>query len=148
MLHPRLLPLSHLSLSLRRRRLLRQQISENRKLALKSRTSLDPEVAKVSASSGCAASSAPADWERVIGIVATEHKSATHVLEAIPVELREDLSFEEQPVKILAREVKKLRNRKIPYVKILWSNHGEREATWELESPLLERYPHLFQMEY
>nr|CAD1834656.1 unnamed protein product [Ananas comosus var. bracteatus] len=32
MLHPRLLPLSHHSLSLRRRRLLRQQISENRKL--------------------------------------------------------------------------------------------------------------------
>nr|CAD1835022.1 unnamed protein product [Ananas comosus var. bracteatus] len=57
------------------------------------------------------------------------------------VELREDLSFEEQPVKVLAREVKKLRNRDIPYVKVLWSNHGEREATWELESALQERYP-------
>nr|CAD1837485.1 unnamed protein product [Ananas comosus var. bracteatus] len=71
----------------------------------------------------------------------------SHVLEAIPVELREDLSFEEQPVKTLAREVKKLRNRDIPYVKVLWSNHGEREATWELQSALQERYPHLFQME-
>nr|CAD1840504.1 unnamed protein product [Ananas comosus var. bracteatus] len=70
-----------------------------------------------------------------------------HVLEAVPVELCEDLSFEEQPVKILAREVKKLRNRDIPYVKVLWSNHGEREATWELESALQERYPYLFQME-
>nr|CAD1835604.1 unnamed protein product [Ananas comosus var. bracteatus] len=70
-----------------------------------------------------------------------------HVLEAIPVELREDLSFEEQPVKILAREMKKLRNRDIPYVKVLWSNHREREATWELESALQERHPHLFQME-
>ena len=70
-----------------------------------------------------------------------------HVLDAVPVELREDLSFEEQPVKILAREVKKLRNRDIPYVKVLWSNHGELEATWELESALQERYPHLFQME-
>nr|CAD1839649.1 unnamed protein product [Ananas comosus var. bracteatus] len=28
-----------------------------------------------------------------------------------------------------------------------WSNHDEREATWELESALQERYPHLFQME-
>nr|CAD1834512.1 unnamed protein product [Ananas comosus var. bracteatus] len=71
----------------------------------------------------------------------------THVLDATPVELRDDLSFEEQPVRILAREVRKLRNRDIPYVKVLWSNHGEREATWELESALRERYPHLFQME-
>nr|CAD1834681.1 unnamed protein product [Ananas comosus var. bracteatus] len=74
-------------------------------------------------------------------------RGKAHVLEAVPVELREDLSFEEQPVKILAREVKKLRNRDIPYVKVLWSNHGEREAMWELESALQEHYPHLFQME-
>nr|CAD1817091.1 unnamed protein product [Ananas comosus var. bracteatus] len=71
-----------------------------------------------------------------------------YVLEAVPVELREDLSFEEQPVKIFACEVKKLRNRDIPYVKVLWSNHGEREATWELENALQERYPPLFQMEF
>nr|CAD1840532.1 unnamed protein product [Ananas comosus var. bracteatus] len=62
------------------------------------------------------------------------------------MELQEDLSFEEQPVKILAREVKKLRNRDIPYVKVLWNNHGEREATWELESALQECYPRLFQV--
>nr|CAD1821630.1 unnamed protein product [Ananas comosus var. bracteatus] len=43
----------------------------------------------------------------------------THVLDATPMELRDDLSFEEQPVRILAREVKKLRNRDIPYVKVL-----------------------------
>nr|CAD1822944.1 unnamed protein product [Ananas comosus var. bracteatus] len=71
----------------------------------------------------------------------------THVLDATPLELREDLSFEELPVRILTREVRKLRNRDIPYVKVLWSNHGERKATWELESALQERYPHLFQIE-
>nr|CAD1824803.1 unnamed protein product [Ananas comosus var. bracteatus] len=70
-----------------------------------------------------------------------------HVLDTTPLELRDDLSFEEQPLKILAREVKRLRNRKIPYVKVLWSNHDEHEATWELESALWERYPHLFQMD-
>nr|CAD1834996.1 unnamed protein product [Ananas comosus var. bracteatus] len=70
-----------------------------------------------------------------------------HVLDATPSKLKEDLIFEEQPVKILAREVKKLRNRDIPSVKVLWSNHDKREATWELESALQERYPHLFQME-
>nr|CAD1821670.1 unnamed protein product [Ananas comosus var. bracteatus] len=56
----------------------------------------------------------------------------------------DDLSFEEQPLRILAREVKRLWNREIPYVKALCSNHDEREATWELESALRERYPHLF----
>ncbi|OAY81215.1 Transposon Ty3-G Gag-Pol polyprotein [Ananas comosus] len=65
----------------------------------------------------------------------------THILESTPVDLQEDLSFEEHPVRILAREVKRLRNREIPYVKILWSNHEEREATWELESAMLEHYP-------
>nr|CAD1836424.1 unnamed protein product [Ananas comosus var. bracteatus] len=64
-----------------------------------------------------------------------------HVLDATPLELREDLSFEEQPVRILACEVRKLRNRDIPYVKVLWRNHGERKTTWELESALQERYP-------
>nr|CAD1821723.1 unnamed protein product [Ananas comosus var. bracteatus] len=28
--------------------------------------------------------------------------------------------------------------------RVLWSNHEEREASWELESALQERYPHLF----
>lgn len=41
---------------------------------------------------------------------------------------------------ILAREVKKLQNRELPYVKVLWSNHNKHEATWELESVLQERY--------
>nr|CAD1835006.1 unnamed protein product [Ananas comosus var. bracteatus] len=44
----------------------------------------------------------------------------------------------------LAREVKKLRNRGIPYVKVFWTNHDEREATWEFESALQERYPNSF----
>ncbi len=68
----------------------------------------------------------------------------SHTLDASTIELREDLSFEETPVRILAREDKKLRNRTIPYVKILWSKHEEREATWELESRMKEHFPDLF----
>nr|CAD1839596.1 unnamed protein product [Ananas comosus var. bracteatus] len=67
-----------------------------------------------------------------------------HVLEAVPVELREDLSFEEQPVKILAREVKKLRNRDIPYVKfkpsfLLLLLVGSFSHHWSLTLELGER---------
>ncbi|XP_020114541.1 uncharacterized protein LOC109728533, partial [Ananas comosus] len=72
-------------------------------------------------------------------------RNSTHVLEYEPVELREDMSYEEYPVCILNREVKKLRSRKIPYVKVQWSNHAVREATWELEESMRREYPQLFE---
>ncbi|KAA0047658.1 pol protein [Cucumis melo var. makuwa] len=53
----------------------------------------------------------------------------THVVDFRPLRISEDLSFEEQPIEILAREVKVLRNREISLVKVLWQNHGVEEAT-------------------
>ena len=41
----------------------------------------------------------------------------SHVLKAPPVELREDLSFEVQPVGIVDQRIKVLRNKVIPMVK-------------------------------
>ena len=38
----------------------------------------------------------------------------SHVLEAPEIELRDDLSYEEQPMQILGREEKELRNRQYP----------------------------------
>ncbi|XP_020080128.1 uncharacterized protein LOC109703819 [Ananas comosus] len=52
-----------------------------------------------------------------------------HVLVYEPSELQGDMSYEEFPVEILAREVRKLRSREIPYVRVRWSNHSDREAT-------------------
>ncbi|KAA0053491.1 DNA/RNA polymerases superfamily protein [Cucumis melo var. makuwa] len=57
----------------------------------------------------------------------------THVVDFEPLQINEDLSYEEQPVKILAKEVKLLRNRGISLVKVLWRNHRVEEATWERE---------------
>ena len=37
-----------------------------------------------------------------------------------------------------------LRRRTIPYVKVQWSNHSTREATWELEEEMRTKYSHLF----
>ncbi|XP_020090414.1 uncharacterized protein LOC109711675 [Ananas comosus] len=68
-----------------------------------------------------------------------------HTLLYEPPELQEDMSYEEFPVSIIAREVRKLRNREIPYVKVWWSNHDDREATWELEDVMKEHHPHLFE---
>ena len=42
----------------------------------------------------------------------------------------------EEPVEILAQEVKELRNKKIMLVKVLWRNHKTEEATWESEETM------------
>ena len=47
----------------------------------------------------------------------------SHVVSNEVVELRQDLTYEEEPVEILTREVKELRNKRIPLVKVLWRNH-------------------------
>ena len=54
----------------------------------------------------------------------------SHVLEAPEIELRDDLSYEKQPMRILGREEKELRNKTISLVKVLWRNHLVEEATW------------------
>ena len=58
--------------------------------------------------------------------------------------LDENLSYEEEPVAILGREVRKLRSREIASIKVQWRNRPVEEATWEKEADMQERYPHLF----
>ncbi|KAL0554278.1 hypothetical protein IC582_008195 [Cucumis melo] len=60
----------------------------------------------------------------------------THVVDYEPLKINENLSYEEQPVEILAREVKVLRNRGISLVKVLWRNHEVEEAIWEREDDM------------
>ena len=54
-----------------------------------------------------------------------------HIVDYEPLQLNEDLNYEEKPVKIIAREVKTLRNRNITFVKVLWRNNHSEEATGE-----------------
>lgn len=65
-------------------------------------------------------------------------------IENEPVEIEPDLSYIEQPVSILDRKDKVLRNKIVPLVKVLWRNPKVEESTWELESDILDKYPHLF----
>ncbi|KAL0552145.1 hypothetical protein IC582_011242 [Cucumis melo] len=69
----------------------------------------------------------------------------SHVVDYEPLEIDENLSYTEKPVEVLAREVKMLRNREIPLVKVLWRNHRIEEATWEREDDMRSRYPELFE---
>ncbi|KAA0048614.1 pol protein [Cucumis melo var. makuwa] len=70
---------------------------------------------------------------------------STHVVDFEPLQIDENLSYEEQPVEILAREVKRLRNREISLVKVLWRNHRVEKATWEREEDIRTQYPKLFE---
>ena len=56
----------------------------------------------------------------------------------------EDLSYEEVPIEILDIQVKRLRNKEIATVKVLWRNHLVEGATWEDEADMRSSYPHLF----
>ncbi|XP_038886776.1 uncharacterized protein LOC120076894 [Benincasa hispida] len=53
----------------------------------------------------------------------------SHVVDFEPLQLNDNLSYEEKPVEFLAREVKTLRRREIAFVKVLWQNHQFKEAT-------------------
>ncbi|KAA3479903.1 DNA/RNA polymerases superfamily protein [Gossypium australe] len=67
-----------------------------------------------------------------------------HVIAPSEIEIRSDMTYEEEPIRILAREVKELRNKKIALVKVLWNRHGIEEATWESEDSMRQQYPTLF----
>ncbi|XP_052876290.1 uncharacterized protein LOC128282161 [Gossypium arboreum] len=53
----------------------------------------------------------------------------THIVPIEDIEARPDLTFEEEPVQILDRDVKVLWRKSILLVKVLWQNHSTDEAT-------------------
>ncbi|KAJ9557656.1 hypothetical protein OSB04_012270 [Centaurea solstitialis] len=54
------------------------------------------------------------------------------------------LNFVEEPVAIVDRKIRKIRNKEIDLVKVQWKFHKGQECTWETESEMREKYPHLF----
>jgi hypothetical protein len=63
------------------------------------------------------------------------------------LDVQETLEYLEYSVRILDWAKKSTRNTTTRFCKVLWSNHSEHEATWEKESALREKYPHLFDLE-
>jgi hypothetical protein len=61
------------------------------------------------------------------------------------LELQEDLSYQEYPIRILDQAERRTRQKAIQFLKVQCSNHSEDEATWECEDRLREEYPALFQ---
>ncbi|EOY18945.1 Uncharacterized protein TCM_043468 [Theobroma cacao] len=54
-------------------------------------------------------------------------------LKMSPLPLEDRLKYQEQPMAILDRQVKRFRSKDIFMVKVLWQNHLVEEVTWELE---------------
>ncbi|GKF02916.1 putative reverse transcriptase domain-containing protein, partial [Tanacetum coccineum] len=66
---------------------------------------------------------------------------------AIPldeIQVDDKLNFIEEPVEIMDREVKRLKQSRIPIVKARWNSRRGLEFTWEREDQMQKKYPHLF----
>ncbi|GJZ10003.1 hypothetical protein Tco_0544762 [Tanacetum coccineum] len=54
------------------------------------------------------------------------------------------LQFVEEPVEIMDHEVKRLKQSRIPLIKVRWNSKRGPELTWEREDQFKKKYPHLF----
>jgi len=76
-------------------------------------------------------------------------KKWLHVLEerveVRDAKLKSDLVYEEKVVAVIDCKERVTRNRVVKFYKVLWSNHGEEDATWETEDYLKEVYKTFFE---
>nr|GEY00148.1 putative reverse transcriptase domain-containing protein [Tanacetum cinerariifolium] len=66
---------------------------------------------------------------------------------AMPLEgvhIDDTLQFDEDPIKIMEREIKRLKRSQIPLVKVRWNSRRGPKFTWEREDSFKQKYPHLF----
>jgi hypothetical protein len=68
------------------------------------------------------------------------HRAVDHEM----LDLQDDLSYKEHPIRILDEAERRTRQKTIKFLKVQWSNHTEDEATWEREDNLRAEYPELF----
>ncbi|GJS81164.1 putative reverse transcriptase domain-containing protein [Tanacetum coccineum] len=60
------------------------------------------------------------------------------------IRLDDKLNFMEEPVEVMDREIKQLRQSRISIVKVQWNSKRGPEFTWEHEDEIRAKYPHLF----
>jgi hypothetical protein len=60
------------------------------------------------------------------------------------LDAKEDLSYQEYPVKILETSERVVRNKRIKMCNVQWSHHTEEEATWQRVEELKEEFPSFF----
>jgi len=68
----------------------------------------------------------------------------THVISHEPLQQKKNLSYIEESIRIRERVDRTLRNKIIPFIKVLWKHHKSADATWEPEQTMREKYPTFF----
>ncbi|WVZ93598.1 hypothetical protein U9M48_039566 [Paspalum notatum var. saurae] len=62
------------------------------------------------------------------------------VVDTSQIQIELDLTYQEQPIRILVQKQRSTRRRTINFYKVQWSNHSKEEATWEQEEFLQTKY--------
>nr|GEV30417.1 hypothetical protein [Tanacetum cinerariifolium] len=60
------------------------------------------------------------------------------------IQLYDKLHMIKEPVEVVDKEVKQLKQSKIPIVKVRWNSQRGQEFTWERKDQIKKNYPHLF----
>ena len=68
------------------------------------------------------------------------------VIDIKKLQLEPDLVYPEYPIKIVDHKTRLTRNQTSDFYKVQWSNHSEREATWETEEFVRAKCPELLQV--
>jgi hypothetical protein len=64
------------------------------------------------------------------------------------IKLKSNLSYVEKPIYVLETQERVTRNRVVKLYKLVWSNHSERDATWEREDYLKENHSAFYEKWY
>ncbi|WMV45691.1 hypothetical protein MTR67_039076 [Solanum verrucosum] len=64
------------------------------------------------------------------------------------VAVKDSLSYEDAPIEILDRQVRRLRNKEVTSVKVWWISQSVEGATWEAKAVMKAKYPHLFRSNF
>jgi hypothetical protein len=67
---------------------------------------------------------------------------ANHAIDWNGIQVEQEGILQVQPMCILDRNSKQLRNRAIGLVKVQWTWYGLEDATWEHEDAMRAEYPH------
>ncbi|KAL4340238.1 hypothetical protein GQ457_08G028370 [Hibiscus cannabinus] len=91
----------------------------------------------------------PPELERIhdvfhVSMLRKYRSDPSHVMPVEEIELNPDLSYDEEPIEILASNSKVLRGRTIELVKVKWRHRGVEEVTWERKDDMKDQYSYLF----
>nr|GFA73715.1 putative reverse transcriptase domain-containing protein [Tanacetum cinerariifolium] len=90
----------------------------------------------------------PEELSRVRNMFHVSNLKKYHADEPLAVPLDglhfdDKLHFVKEPVEIMDREVKRLKQSRIPLVKVRWNSKRGPEFTWERNDQFRKKYPHL-----